>query len=150
SGGWFGYYVIRMPAAHGFLRGLARDVLFDDLPRGFVLTLATAAALVRLARRPRDAAWWPWLVLAGFVAGAGSRLHIGGWLNVLQPWASFTSAAGTSARCAIFRLPRWPTWRAWTARCPRSCWPPFGRDGSPPSSMTCGRPASRCPRSGQR
>jgi hypothetical protein len=97
TGGWFGVYIFKMPATHGIDVRLWRDVLDYDVPRGCVLILATLAFL-------GSAGWRAWqgdrrpLVLASLVAAGGatalsSRLHVGGWINVLQTWTSLACPA---------------------------------------------------------
>jgi hypothetical protein len=95
--GWFSYYVLRMPAAHGLDGRLWRDVFDYDVPRGLGLVAATVALcawLVADARRgDRRHLLFALLLGTGGVVALSSRLHVGGWINVLQPWTSFACPA---------------------------------------------------------
>jgi len=99
SGGWFSYFVLRMPRAHGISWELAIDVFPHDIGRGFVLyaaTIAIAAVSLKALRRgtlQRELAMFAAVTGAGFVAAVSSRLHIGGWINVLQPWSTLACIA---------------------------------------------------------
>ena len=76
-----------------------------DLSKAPLLTLATFGAfgsIVSIARarlrRETLEIEEPWLVLvafvaAGFVASATSRMHVGGWPNVLVFWTAFAAPA---------------------------------------------------------
>jgi hypothetical protein len=95
SGGWFRYYVVHVPGAHGLTWALAREWLPDDVGGGFLLvasTLAMGALAVRLRAGAKKIEHpellFTCLLVAGFVASVSSRLHIGGWVNVLAPWTS--------------------------------------------------------------
>jgi hypothetical protein len=97
SSGWFDYYVLRIPRAHGILWALAPDVASHDV-LGVVLVVATLAMTVVAARAVQargDAKTIVFgaMLFAGFAAAVSSRLHIGGWINVLQPWTTFASIA---------------------------------------------------------
>ncbi|MBS2016473.1 MAG: glycosyltransferase family 39 protein [Deltaproteobacteria bacterium] len=100
SGGWFSYYVLKMPRAHGIVWAAAPDVFPHDIGRGFAFYGATLAVLVTALRtlRRREAmtrseAIFASMLAAGFGGAIASRLHGGGWLNVLQPWSSLACAA---------------------------------------------------------
>ena len=76
-----------------------------DLSKAPVLALATGGVFVSLASLVRARLRKitldvpePWLVLcafvtAGFVASATSRMHVGGWPNVLLFWVAFAAPA---------------------------------------------------------
>ncbi len=96
TSGWFGYYVLAMPRAHGVSWSLVPGFVFGDLPHAWAWTVATAAlAIAFFARRGRqtDDAVFACFVVSSFVASASSRLHIGGWSNVLSFWTAFGAAA---------------------------------------------------------
>jgi hypothetical protein len=97
SGGWFSYYVWKMPAAHGIDTRLLGDVLDYDVPRGAVLiaaTLGCGAVIARdFLRGQKQQILLGAMLAAGFVSAFASRLHIGGWINVLQFWTSFACPA---------------------------------------------------------
>jgi hypothetical protein len=89
TGGWFSYYVLDMPRAHGITPSRASDFI-GDLLRGFLLTGATALLAVRGIRQKQIFAF---LLVGSFVASASSRMHIGGWANVTMFWSTFACAA---------------------------------------------------------
>jgi hypothetical protein len=106
TGGWFDFYCVKMGRAHGIDLSLARMFFLDDLAGAFVLTAATAVTLVWLARdvladlRPRgsprrDPALTVFAFALGgaFAASASSRLHQGGYINVLILWSAFACIA---------------------------------------------------------
>lgn len=99
GGAWFDYYVLRMPSAHGVLASLVRVALVPDVATGFALVVATVALVVVTARRLRDARAeaaelvFTAILAAGFGGAIASRLHIGGYVNVLIPWTTLASVA---------------------------------------------------------
>jgi hypothetical protein len=97
--GWASYYLLEMPSAHGILFNLAPGVVERDVPSGFLLFGVTlyASALVglRVLRRTivrRDVIAGA-ILAAGFAGAVASRLHIGGWINVLVPWTTCAAVA---------------------------------------------------------
>lgn len=107
TGGWFTYYCVKMPAGHGFEAKLISTFFIEDTSRAFLLTLVTAVLGGRLAvhllRRARkiddpngpspDLIVFTGFLMAGFVSSASSRLHAGGWPNVLVFWTTFGCVA---------------------------------------------------------
>jgi len=100
SNGWFSYYVLTMPRAHGILWAAAPDVFPHDIGRGFALYSATLAVIFTTLRALRKGqpisrghAVFASMLAAGFAGAIASRLHGGGWLNVLQPWTSLACVA---------------------------------------------------------
>ena len=94
TAGWFGFYVFKMPAKHGIMLSLYRDLFRYDVPYGIVLFLATIALVVDVVvRRRRDDILFAALLAAGAGGALSSRLHIGGWINVLQVWTGFACVA---------------------------------------------------------
>jgi hypothetical protein len=97
--GWAAYYLIAMPRAHGLVGDLARVVIERDLTSGFLLVAVTIVAAVAVALRSfrgtvaRADAIAAAILLAGFGGAVASRLHIGGWLNVLIPWTTCAAVA---------------------------------------------------------
>lgn len=93
------YYLLRMPHAHGVVIGLARGVFSRDFGSGFLLVGVTLSVpfLVALAALRRTAARRELIgasiLIAGFAGAVASRLHIGGWFNVLVPWTTCASVA---------------------------------------------------------
>ena len=88
SGGWFNYYVFQLPASHKIawtivIQFWRLDILVH-LPFGllalFLLLLPVGSEADRKDR------WWLLVVAAAFIGSAySSRLHTGGWDNVLLP-----------------------------------------------------------------
>ncbi len=95
SGGWFGFYVLRLPAGHG---------LFDDYALRFGLMMAPTLILLVVAftglwvraRTQRRIALQQGAVLAGCILASGvSAVHMGAYLNVLMPmYAGLALASG--------------------------------------------------------
>lgn len=103
TGGWFEYYCLKIPASHGIDPKLFTVFFVLDLSRAFALTGATVAALVAFGRgvfgsfrgRPIEerSAFFGALLAASFLTSATSRLHPGGWFNVLMFWSTFACVA---------------------------------------------------------
>jgi hypothetical protein len=105
SGGWFSYYCLTLPAAHGMTAKFVTTFFVLDVSHAFALTVATAAAGLVVARAawrrvrrsddgaPPEHIVFGAYVLAGFFASATSRLHVGGWSNVLMFWTTFACPA---------------------------------------------------------
>jgi hypothetical protein len=94
--GWFAYYVLWMPGAHGMSWSLVPLFFFVDLPHAWAWAIATAALVGTFVRKPSrapDDTVFMCFLAASFVATTTSRLHIGGWSNVLSFWTAFGSAA---------------------------------------------------------
>jgi hypothetical protein len=106
--GWFSYYVVKMPAVHGIDPRLWHAVLRYDVQRGaglLVFTVGLCAVLLRDAwRGDRRHVVFALMLGTGGVVALSSRLHVGGWINVLQPWTSFACPAIAIAGA---RLERW-------------------------------------------
>jgi hypothetical protein len=92
--GWFWFYCFVLPAAHGMEPKYFTLFFVSDVSHALVLTLATAAALAHAVREkePKHSAFAAYL-LAGFIAAASSRMHNGGWPNVLMFWTVFACPA---------------------------------------------------------
>jgi hypothetical protein len=106
TGGWFDFYCLKMGRAHGIDLSPSRALFLDDLAGGFALAAATAVTLVRLARdifarrspqssHRADSALTVFASALGgaFAASASSRLHLGGYVNVLILWSAFACVA---------------------------------------------------------
>jgi hypothetical protein len=95
--GWFSYYIFKMPTSHGIDLRLWRDVWEYDVARGWVLIVATCGfcgmTAWRAVRGDRRDVMLAALAAAGGVTALFSRLHVGGWINVLQPWTSLACPA---------------------------------------------------------
>ena len=104
--GWFDFYCTKMPTAHGMAASLITVFFIVDLTKGFLLTAATLALFAWTGRdlflhvRAPDAAplarertLFVGMLAAAFAASAASRLHIGGYMNVLMYWSTFACVA---------------------------------------------------------
>ncbi|HEY2368438.1 MAG TPA: hypothetical protein VGH87_18705, partial [Polyangiaceae bacterium] len=106
--GWFAFYCLKLPSAHGMAPKYITMFFVADTSRAFLLTIATLGtfawlvAVVRDRRANREVSIsQPELVLvafviAGFAASATSRMHVGGWPNVLMFWTTFAVPAVTA------------------------------------------------------
>lgn len=92
SDGWFAYYVFRVPSAHGIRPKLFTVLFFEDVPRAFALVAAMAWLTVRFVRHRRDGILTAMCLAAAFASGS-SRVHLGGWDNVLVFFTTFGSVA---------------------------------------------------------
>lgn len=86
SGGWYDFYVRRVPSLHSWLPGATRDFWLVDvgatLPVAGVLVLGWL--LLAGTRRRRETGFFILALLIGGIAVSWlSRLHEGGWDNVL-------------------------------------------------------------------
>lgn len=118
--GWFGYYVLHMPGAHGVVPSLFKLLFFEDVPRAFAL-VGSAALLVyqwiraRLKGGGMETAVLACTLAVSAVASGSSRVHLGGWDNVLMFFTTFgcvaVAVAGTQlterwkAAPAVFLVP---------------------------------------------
>ena len=106
TGGWFDYYCVAVPGAHGLLLKLITVFFVTDLSNAFVLTAATFAFVIAIARDvvrawrtggaiepPPPHVIFAFMLAAAFVASASSRMHFGGWPNVLVYFSSFACVA---------------------------------------------------------
>jgi len=98
---WFWRYCVSMPARHGVDLDLVTGLLVDDFGKGFLLfgvtvvVLGTWAAAMWRARRggAQDDVVPGAVLFAVFVSAVTSRLHVGGWSNVLIGWVAFACVA---------------------------------------------------------
>lgn len=104
SNGWFSYYVLKMPAAHGIHPPLITVFWLVDAPKAFVLTAASFGLIAVSAHRILRRMLPPWrettfaAVVGGAMVGAFlMRAHVGGWINVLIAWTPFGCAAAAVA-----------------------------------------------------
>ena len=97
TGGWFRYYCLTLPSAHGIRAQRLTTFFIQDAPKAFALTAASVAlvvavlvALVRERKKPASMAWQEVvlaaIVGASMVAAFSFRAHSGGWANVLVAW----------------------------------------------------------------
>jgi hypothetical protein len=105
TGGWFSFYCLKVPAAHGMAMKYFTLFGVTDVSKGALLTLATFALGAELARAawararrqevalPAPRAILATYLVAGFLASGTSRMHVGGWPNVLVFWSTFAVPA---------------------------------------------------------
>lgn len=114
EGSWIVYYCVHVPLSHGIDPHILVDALLVDAVEGFALFAATALFLARAVGRfragqaQRGEVLFAALLGAGFLGAISSRIHIGGWVNVLIPWTAFASVALVLvvARSDAFLAPR--------------------------------------------
>jgi 4-amino-4-deoxy-L-arabinose transferase-like glycosyltransferase len=87
SGGWYSYYVFVLPTRHAILKNLAILFWVDDLIRPLPICVALGLALVSWKSETGPGDKWFWGLLSIGMIGISffSRLHLGGWDNVLMP-----------------------------------------------------------------
>lgn len=93
--GWFWFYCFTLPASHGVEAKYFTLFFVSDISHAMVLTLGTAAVVAHAIRdrtNVRHVAFAAY-VAAGFLASASSRMHLGGWPNVLMFWTVFACPA---------------------------------------------------------
>jgi len=104
TGGWFRYYCVKLPSAHGIKPELISLFFITDAPKNFGYAAASVALsvplLASMARRRAVPAGRSWRdvvlaasLLAAMVAGFFLRAHFGGWPNVLIAWLPLACAA---------------------------------------------------------
>jgi hypothetical protein len=96
SRSWMVFYCFVLPRQHGV--DLQRvSLLGADLARAFLLVAATVRCLPSLRRFDDPiASTLAAALLGAFASSVASRLHEGGWPNVLMPWATLAAAAAAS------------------------------------------------------
>ncbi|MBS2019083.1 MAG: glycosyltransferase family 39 protein [Deltaproteobacteria bacterium] len=115
-GDWAAYYLLRMPRAHGLMPELVGEVFARDLVFGPLLFASTIAAsyhaLVGVTRRSvtRAEIVFCAILAAGFAGAISSRIHIGGWINVLVPWTTFACVALAVACARLEQRRSAPKW----------------------------------------
>ncbi|MDB4933469.1 MAG: hypothetical protein JWP87_441 [Labilithrix sp.] len=115
--GWFWFYCVKMPASHGIDPKLITVFFIGDAMKAFAIAGATTFALVvfgkqvvralraREALEDDDAIFGAMLAAAAFTS-ATSRLHVGGFLNVLIFWTTFGSIAFAVVGSRLAKLHR--------------------------------------------
>jgi len=104
TGGWFAFYCLTLPARHGIEAKLLAQFFIWDLGHAALHTGATLVVLVRTSRDflaalrsgktpDRTRYLFGALLAAGTFAAASSRMHDGGWPNVLVFWLAFAAPA---------------------------------------------------------
>jgi len=85
--GWFVFYVFEVPAGHGLEERIIIDFWQKDIARSFACQLAVMTMAILYCRTAEQKKMLWYCALAIGVVGAvyASRLHWGGWLNVLMP-----------------------------------------------------------------
>jgi hypothetical protein len=110
--GWYGFYIFELPSRHAIqwelLTGFWRTDLFWFTAVAFI---ASVVALIDgFGGGRRDRAWFDLLFFAGMIGSAWfSRLHAGGYLNVLMPaYAALAIYYGIGLRVLLVRVRRDP------------------------------------------
>jgi hypothetical protein len=114
---WFAYYCVKLPAAHGVMMKFFTTFFVQDLGHAPVFAVCTFIVFghagrellgATRARRPIFSERFTFYALcgAGFFASASSRMHLGGYSNVLSFWLAF--AAPVTAYCATWLGERAP------------------------------------------
>lgn len=107
TGGFYRFYCVTVPSSHGMALKLFTVFFVRDVAKAWLLLAATTLVawqglpLVQRAWRTKDAlagddlrfVFFASQLGAAFAASASSRLHIGGWPNVLMFWSSFACPA---------------------------------------------------------
>ena len=91
SGGWFSFYVFGVPAGHGldeqYLLGFFSG---DVIAKWWPLLIAAIALSIRCCKHERELFWACAALGLGLVGSSYlSRIHWGGYVNVLIPMAAF-------------------------------------------------------------
>jgi hypothetical protein len=112
--GWFDYYCVKMGAAHGIDPSLFTLFFLVDLSNAFLLAASTFVVLawlarnllarVRGARADEDLVVFACALAGSFAAAASSRLHQGGFVNVLIVWSTFACIAFAVVATRVERL----------------------------------------------
>lgn len=115
SGGWFSYYCLRLPRAHGAAPQLFSTFFVIDLPKAAVLgagsiALAVSVGVAFVRRRLASLPWrdvvFGTVVAAAMVGAFLLRSHRGGWSNVLIVWTPLGCAAAAVAASRAIELGR--------------------------------------------
>ena len=109
--GWFRYYCVTLPGAHGLDPKVISTFFVVDWPKLFVITAASFAlgvplvtSVVRTRKIPEG---WSWelalvaaVVVTTMIEAFSLRAHRGGWANVIIAWTPFgcLAAAVVAAR----------------------------------------------------
>ncbi len=115
--GWFWFYVVKMPAAHGIDPKLFTVFFVLDATKAFAIAGATTFALAVFGKRvvhalrgravlEDDDAIFGAMLAAALFTSATSRLHIGGFVNVLIFWTTFGSIAFAVVASRLGKLHR--------------------------------------------
>lgn len=122
SGGWFWFYVVKMPASHGVDPKLFTVFFVLDAAKLFAIFAAASAVLILTLRAllraakvrfatetaPREEALFAAFVLASFFTSATSRLHAGGFVNVLVFLTTFGAIAFAVIAARLIHAERSP------------------------------------------
>lgn len=102
--GWFWFYCVKMPASHGIDLKLIPLFFVTDAMKAFAISGATVFALLVVGKRvvrvlrghgaiDDDEAIFGAMLAAALFTSATSRLHVGGFVNVLIFWTTFGATA---------------------------------------------------------
>ena len=104
SDGWFWFYCVKMPASHGIDSKLITVFFILDAMKAFAISGATVFALAVFGKQvvralrgretlEEDTAIFGAMLAAALFTSATSRLHVGGFVNVLIFWTTFGAIA---------------------------------------------------------
>jgi hypothetical protein len=104
SGGWFWFYCVKLPAAHGLDPRSISAFFVADVPKTPLFVLGTAlvlapfvASFARRRRAPEQASWretaFAFVLAAGVASAFALRAHRGGWANVIVVWTTLGCVA---------------------------------------------------------
>ena len=87
SGGWYSYYVLRLPAGHRIVGERIAEFWLVDMRHVSIALLLAITYIARLAlRRRKSELVFSVCLLTGTVATSWvARVHAGGWVNVMLP-----------------------------------------------------------------
>lgn len=108
SDGWFSFYVFTVPAGHGMDRKYILGFWnWDMLTRlGFLFALSAIGFLQIFPKDKKKALWYGVLVASFIGTSYASRIHWGGYLNVLMPAHAALALAGGLALTWLSRHSR--------------------------------------------
>jgi len=112
SGGWFAYYCVRLPGAHGIKAQRLTLFFINDLPKaaafaaGSLATIGPVARALANGRGIAEGRTWHATVFAvvlasGMAGGFMFRAHAGGWENVLVAWLPLAAIATAVAASLV-------------------------------------------------
>jgi len=108
SGGWFHYYCLVLPRAHGIKAARLSILFIQDVPKAFAyaagsvaMTIPVAWSFLRTRTRPTgtsaDDVVFASVLGAGMAGAFVFRAHAGGWENVLVAWLPLGCVAAAVA-----------------------------------------------------
>jgi len=108
-GGWYSFYTLRLPRAHAWYPPALTEFWFGDLLPVLAGMIGLGAAYLIAAwrhGRRAEATFYLAALLGALAAGWGSRLHVGGYVNVLMPAHAVLALVGALGVGAAFAMAR--------------------------------------------